>query len=57
MRLWKVMGLCFASMVAALPGVLQAGTNALTVTATVLSKSNCKLQNSSPTLSFGTAQK
>jgi spore coat protein U-like protein len=54
MRLWKAMSLYLAGMIAALPGVLQAGTNTLTVTATVLSKSNCKIQNSAPTLSFGT---
>jgi len=47
--LWLLAPLLLAGAVAA-----QAGTTALTVSATVVSKGNCRFQTAAPTLDFGT---
>lgn len=55
MRRWQTVTLCVAVLGTIWTGRLQAtGTMPLTVTATVLSQSNCRFQTSTATLSFGT---
>lgn len=54
MRLWQTITLGVAVLGTIVPGMLQAtGPTPLTVTATVLSRSNCRFQTSTATLSFG----